>query len=201
MPTTLSPHSVTLNSPDQSSPQTSGPAARLPSPIITSSPDVASAPGDHSSSPIDRPAVGLLIQTDRSQAELESKWLPKLGRLRVDREVVLSGYALYSLRTWFLSRTHWSQTIVTQTGKPTEHVRGQALALTLDCRGRWVRRADLGQISAYLIVPDPELAPKVGELEVHTATKLLMSETHAQARRTDWGTLLVNTPSSFRQDM
>ncbi|GFZ47816.1 hypothetical protein JCM24511_05563 [Saitozyma sp. JCM 24511] len=177
MPTTLSPHSVTLNSPDQSSPPTSGPAARLPSPIITSSPDVASAPGDHSSSPIDRPAVALLIQTDRSQDELESKWLPKLGRLRVDREVVLSGYALYSLRTWFLSRTHWSQTIVTQTGKPTEH------------------------ISAYLIVPDPELAPKVGELEVHTATKLLMSETHAQARKTEWGTLLVNTPSSFRQDI
>jgi hypothetical protein len=59
----------------------------------------------------------------------------------VDREVVVHGYSLYALRTWsvvvdirihytdtsftrYLSRTHWSHTIVTQTGKPNEHVCG-----------------------------------------------------------------------------
>ena len=42
----------------------------------------------------------LLIPTDRSLEELEEKWLPRLGRLRVDQEVVLYGYALYALRTW-----------------------------------------------------------------------------------------------------
>lgn len=59
--------------------------------------------------PLDQPA--LLIPTDRSLQELESQagnskssgvsWLAQLGRVRVDREVELTGYALYALRTWY----------------------------------------------------------------------------------------------------
>jgi hypothetical protein len=61
--------------------------------------------------PADQPA--LLIPTDRSLSELESQagnskssgvsWLAQLGRVRVDKEVVLSGYALYALRTGYVS--------------------------------------------------------------------------------------------------
>jgi hypothetical protein len=48
-----------------------------------------------------KPAIrGLLVPTDRTREELEDKWLPRLGKLRVDREVELAGYSLYSLRTW-----------------------------------------------------------------------------------------------------
>lgn len=46
---------------------------------------------------------GLLIPTDRSLEELEERWLPLLGRLKVEREVVLHGYALYALRNWYVS--------------------------------------------------------------------------------------------------
>ena len=77
----------------------------------------------------------------------------------------------------FLSRTHWSQTIVTHTGKPTEH------------------------ITAYVLVADPELSPNVGRLELDTATQLLASETRSQPRKTDHGTLLITTPSAFGQDV
>ena len=47
-----------------------------------------------------KPVAGLLIPTDRLKDDLEERWLPKLGRLRVEKEVILSGYSLYSLRTW-----------------------------------------------------------------------------------------------------
>ncbi|WVQ83185.1 hypothetical protein IAT38_005324 [Cryptococcus sp. DSM 104549] len=123
------------------------------------------------------PRNGLLIPTDRTLEELESKWLYKLGRLRVDREVVLSGYALYSLRNWFLSRTHFSHSIVTQTGRPTEH------------------------ISAYLLVPAPELSAHEGSIEIANAIRLLSSESHSHPRKTDFGTLLVATPSAYGQDV
>lgn len=45
---------------------------------------------------------GLLIPTDRTQDVLETKWMGILGRLRVEREVTLKGYALYSLRSWWV---------------------------------------------------------------------------------------------------
>ncbi|KAK8847532.1 hypothetical protein IAR55_005390 [Kwoniella newhampshirensis] len=123
------------------------------------------------------PTNGLLIPTDRTLEELEGKWLSKLGRLKVDREVVLSGYALYSLRNWFLSRTHFSHTIVTQTGKPTEH------------------------ISAYFLVPLPDLSPREAANEIARATQFLASETQSSPRKTEHGTLLVTTPSAFGQDI
>ncbi|WVR04726.1 hypothetical protein IAU60_001737 [Kwoniella sp. DSM 27419] len=123
------------------------------------------------------PSNGLLIPTDRTLEELEAKWLGRLGRLKVDREVVLYGYALYSLRSWYLSRTHFSQTIVTQTGKPTE------------------------QVSAYLIVPHPSLSEQEGAEEIQYAIQLLASESQSQPRKTEYGTLLVTTPSAFGQDV
>ena len=57
------------------------------------------------SSPYPSPASahnkdGLLIPTDRPLEELEEKWLSKLGRLKVEKEIKLQGYALYSLRSW-----------------------------------------------------------------------------------------------------
>ncbi|GMK54371.1 hypothetical protein CspeluHIS016_0109570 [Cutaneotrichosporon spelunceum] len=65
---------------------------------------------------------GLLVPTDRPLDEFEAQWLPRLGRLRVDREVVLHGYALYGIRSWYLSRTHWALTIAAYTAKPTDVV-------------------------------------------------------------------------------
>ncbi|CAD6576100.1 MAG: hypothetical protein TREMPRED_001578 [Tremellales sp. Tagirdzhanova-0007] len=112
-----------------------------------------------------------------TREDLEEKWLPKLGKLRVEREIVLSGYSLYSLRPWHLSRTHWSQTIVTQTGKPTEH------------------------ISVYLLVPDKGLSASAAEVELAIATQVLATETRSQPRQTGYGTLLVTTPSVFGQDI
>ncbi|EIW71183.1 hypothetical protein TREMEDRAFT_71084 [Tremella mesenterica DSM 1558] len=129
------------------------------------------------SSPLVKSIQGLLVPTDRPLEELEEKWLPRLGKLKVDREVVLPGYSLYLLRSWFLSRTHWTQTIVTQTGKPTEH------------------------ITAYVLIPDPQLSVNVGKLELDTATQLLASETKSIPRKTEYGTLLVTTPSAFGQDV
>ncbi|WVQ75907.1 hypothetical protein IAR50_005542 [Cryptococcus sp. DSM 104548] len=120
---------------------------------------------------------GLLIPTDRDIDELEVKWLPNLGRLRVEREVVLKGYALYSLRNWFLSRSHFSHTIVTQTGKPSE------------------------QISAYLLVPASHLSEQEGVQEIANAVQILAAETRSQPRKTELGTLLVTTPSAFGQDI
>lgn len=43
--------------------------------------------------------TALLIPTDRPLEDLE-QWLPTMARLRVDKEVVLSGYALYGIRSW-----------------------------------------------------------------------------------------------------
>lgn len=42
----------------------------------------------------------LLIPTDRAQDDLEEIWLPRLGRLRVEREVRVPGYSLYGIRSW-----------------------------------------------------------------------------------------------------
>lgn len=42
----------------------------------------------------------LLIPTDRSREELESKWLRRLGRFEIWGEEVMSGYSLYSMRKW-----------------------------------------------------------------------------------------------------
>ncbi|WRT64661.1 uncharacterized protein IL334_001595 [Kwoniella shivajii] len=156
---TLSPTSISSYSP---SPTTT---SRLPSPTPAPSPSI----------PVHRD--GLLIPTDRPLDELEGKWLNKLGRLKVDREVILPGYALYSLRTWFLSRTHFSHTIVTQTGKPTE------------------------QISAYLLFPLPELSAQEAATELTNAIQFLAWETQSSPRKTEYGTLLVNTPSAFGQDV
>ncbi|XAO24672.1 hypothetical protein I312_103478 [Cryptococcus bacillisporus CA1280] len=116
---------------------------------------------------------GLLIPTDRTQDVLETKWLGMLGRLRVEREVILKGYALYSLRTW----THFAHTIVTQTGKPND------------------------QISAYLLVPSAELSESEGDEEIANAIQFLSSETRSQPRRTELGFLLVTSPSAFGQDV
>jgi hypothetical protein len=44
--------------------------------------------------------AGLLVPTDRPLDEFEAQWLPRLGRLRVDREVEMRGYALYGIRSW-----------------------------------------------------------------------------------------------------
>lgn len=52
------------------------------------------------------PANGLLVPTDRSREELEEKWLYHLGRFRIHSEVVLPGYSLYSLRSWYVSFSH-----------------------------------------------------------------------------------------------
>ncbi|OCF33863.1 hypothetical protein I316_04575 [Kwoniella heveanensis BCC8398] len=127
--------------------------------------------------PVPRDGYGLLIPTDRPVDDLEERWLPKLGKLRVEREVTLHGYALYSLRSWHLSRTHFSHTIVTQTGKPTE------------------------QISAYLLVPQAGLSEHEGAQEIADAVQMLASETQSQPRKTEYGTLLVTTPSAFGQDV
>lgn len=82
------------------------------SPLSTTTTNLTiSTTGSTSSANIsDEPA--LLIPTDRKLQELESSagnsrssgisWLAQLGRLRVEREVVLSGYALYALRTWYV---------------------------------------------------------------------------------------------------
>nr|XP_018265333.1 uncharacterized protein I303_01697 [Kwoniella dejecticola CBS 10117]OBR87491.1 hypothetical protein I303_01697 [Kwoniella dejecticola CBS 10117] len=157
---TLSPTSISNFSPSPSTP------SRFSSPV----PSPSSAAGPLSKE-------GLLIPTDRPLDELEEKWLGKLGRLKVEKEVTLQGYALYSLRSWFLSRTHFSHTIVTQTGKPTE------------------------QISAYLLVPVPSLSPHEASFEIANAIQFLASETQSSPRKTEYGTLLVTTPSAFGQEV
>ena len=79
------------------------------SPVSLNSAFPSRVPSPHPSPPtasVDRHASfehivkGLLIPTDRTREDLEEKWLPKLGKLRVEREIVLSGYSLYSLRPW-----------------------------------------------------------------------------------------------------
>ena len=59
--------------------------------------------GSHRTSPFEKNVQGLLVPTDRSREDVEEKWLPRLGRLRIDREVVLEGYSLYLLRSWCFS--------------------------------------------------------------------------------------------------
>lgn len=63
----------------------------------------SASPGSLASSPsrpVSPPQLGLLVPTDRPLDEFEDKWLPRLGRLRVDREVHMKGYALYGIRGW-----------------------------------------------------------------------------------------------------
>lgn len=67
-------------------------------------------------------ASRLLIPTDRTRAELEDRWLPRLGRVRIEDERVLSGYTLTCVRSWCLSRTTLIQTFPTVSGKPKEQV-------------------------------------------------------------------------------
>ena len=49
------------------------------------------------------PENGLLIPTDRYREEMEGKWIHHLGRFRVHSELILHGYSLYSLRTWYVN--------------------------------------------------------------------------------------------------
>jgi hypothetical protein len=92
-PSAHSPQMVSLNSP------ASRHSSQVPSPT---SPNTNAAHGANRAhgERATGGRLGLLIPTDRTQEELEEKWLPRLGRLKVDREVVLQGYALYALRTW-----------------------------------------------------------------------------------------------------
>jgi hypothetical protein len=53
-------------------------------------------------SPTDSGPKGLLVPTDRTLEDLVENWLPGLGRLKVEKEVTLHGYALYALRTWYV---------------------------------------------------------------------------------------------------
>ncbi|TXT11833.1 uncharacterized protein COLE_02243 [Cutaneotrichosporon oleaginosum] len=169
--------------------QATGSALSLPLSVPTSSrtplpnpPVSATAPQSsvthRASAPASRLGVpaGLLVPTDRPLDEFETQWLPRLGRLRVDREVEMRGYALYGIRSWYLSRTHWSFTIVAYTGKPTD-------------------------ISCYVLVPAADLSAKVGADELRAATQLLAGETRAQPRNTSEGTLLVSAPAAHGQDI
>lgn len=79
-----SPITLSLNSPTNRS------SSRLSTPTTSPRPDTAFQ------------GEGLLVPTDRSVEELEADWIPLLGRLRVEREVLLHGYALYALRTWLV---------------------------------------------------------------------------------------------------
>lgn len=45
--------------------------------------------------------TALLVPTDRPLEDLE-QWLPSQSRLSVEKEVVLSGYALYGIRSWYV---------------------------------------------------------------------------------------------------
>ncbi|WVN89342.1 uncharacterized protein L203_104565 [Cryptococcus depauperatus CBS 7841] len=158
------------------SPTNISPISNAASPSTPANRFISSAtpsPSPHQSSS----SYVLLIPTDRSIHELKTKWISRLGRLRVDKEVVLKGYALYSLRSWFLSRTHFSHTIVTRTGKPNE------------------------QISVYCLVPASELSEQEGALEITTAIRFLAAESRSQPQKTELGTLLVTTPSAFGQDV
>ncbi|KIY32471.1 hypothetical protein I305_05040 [Cryptococcus gattii E566] len=156
------------------SPSTLFPASHANTPTT---PSLSPSPSPNAEHLLRPSSNGLLIPTDRTQDVLETKWLGMLGRLRVEREVILKGYALYSLRTWFLSRTHFAHTIVTQTGKPND------------------------QISAYLLVPSAELSGSEGDEEIANAIQFLSSETRSQPRRTELGFLLVTSPSAFGQDV
>lgn len=71
---------------------------KLPSKVFES-PDTAGSSKGRDSAEVDGPA--LLVPADREVEELEERWLGKLpGHLRVEREIRMEGYGLYSLRTW-----------------------------------------------------------------------------------------------------
>lgn len=78
-----SPRAISLNSPFPR------PTSRIPTPT---SPTVS------------RPK-GLLVPTDRTLEDFKEHWLPALGRLKVEKEVTLHGYALYALRTWYVRKS------------------------------------------------------------------------------------------------
>lgn len=79
------------------SPPTLFPASHANTPTT---PSLSPSPSPNAEHLLRPSSNGLLIPTDRTQDVLETKWLGMLGRLRVEREVILKGYALYSLRTW-----------------------------------------------------------------------------------------------------
>lgn len=56
--------------------------------------------------------TALLVPTDRPLEDLE-QWFPSQSRLRVEKEVVLSGYALYGIRSWYVGSNRASP--------PTQH--------------------------------------------------------------------------------
>ncbi|BEI81264.1 hypothetical protein CcaverHIS002_0204240 [Cutaneotrichosporon cavernicola] len=130
---------------------------------------------------------GLLVPTDRPLDEFEVHWLPRLGRLRVDREVEMCGYALYGIRSWYLSRTHWSLTIAAYTGKPTDVVSSLLDAAYL--------------ISCYVLVPAAGLSAEIGTDELRAATQMLAAELRAKPSKTDDGTLLVSAPTLHGQEI
>lgn len=79
----------------------------------------------------------------------------------------------------YLSREHWSKSIVTQTHKSSD------------------------VISVYRLVPDPALglSREECEAEINAATQYLAGELRGQVRSTQWGGVIVSTPSAFGQDV
>lgn len=93
--------------------------------LSPSGPAYAAPPDRPATSPrlsFDRPPNALLIPTDRPREELEDRILPRLGRLRVQGELILNGYILTCVRSWLLSRSSFLQTFATVNGKPKEQV-------------------------------------------------------------------------------
>jgi hypothetical protein len=58
-------------------------------------------------------------------------------------------------------------------------------------------------VSVYRLVPDPSLGlgRSEEEAEVHAATQYLVGELRGQVRQTEWGAVVVSTPSAFGQDV
>lgn len=79
------------------SPSTLSPVSHANTPAT---PSLSPSPSPNTQHLLRPSSSGLLIPTDRTQDVLETKWLGMLGRLRIEREVILKGYALYSLRSW-----------------------------------------------------------------------------------------------------
>lgn len=83
------------------------------------------------------------------------------------------------ITTRYLSREHWSKSLVTQTHKQTD------------------------TLSAYRLIPDPKLglSQQEGEAEIGKVTQQLLTQVRGQVRPTKWGSIIVSTPSAFGQDV
>ncbi|KAL1407262.1 hypothetical protein Q8F55_006680 [Vanrija albida] len=194
---------ITLNSPPVLDPA----AARMPTPLPVPVPapprSLPTSPGAHT--PLQTPThathaaaaaaaspssvrsspgptqrgPALLIPTDRPLDELEETWLPRLGRgrLRVAAEIRLQGYALYGIRSWDLSRTHWALTIATYTGKVSE------------------------LISCYVLTAPPDMPEDKAQAEVGAAVKALTAEVKGLVRQTEHGTIIVASPIVYGQEV